>query len=284
MSLKRLSENVSKVNVGKKCKRDIYVIKRNLRFVIPYYHEWKTYAKERWFGRTLLDIYTNEFSRATANTNVKEAIDEGRIRINNQIVQSNYLIKNNDLITYTTHRHETPVKGTSLFPFIHETKDYLVLNKPSSCPIHPCGRYRENSITNILMNENNLNNLHVLYRLDRLTSGLLILGKNKEFAQYLSFLIRERYVRKQYLCKCFGHFQSALSCNVKIQIMNHRGLCKVDMENGKESMTPFIPLKYDPSTNTTIVLCKPFTGRTHQIRIHLQFLGYPIVDDTLYNS
>ncbi|KAI3382995.1 hypothetical protein SNEBB_000852 [Seison nebaliae] len=66
--------------------------------------------------------------------------------------------------------------------------------------------------------------------------------------------------------------------------MNHRDLCKVDMENGKESMTTFIPLKYDPSTNTTIVLCKPFTGRTHQIRIHLQFLGYPIVDDTLYNS
>ncbi len=117
-----------------------YYFENGLRKVYPYFFGWNTTAKERWFGRTLVDIYKNEFTRAIINQSIEKLIETGKIRVNGQIKPLNYLIKNGDRISHTKHRHEIPVLDDEI-KIIHEDDDFLVVDKPCSIPMHPCGRY-----------------------------------------------------------------------------------------------------------------------------------------------
>jgi 23S rRNA-/tRNA-specific pseudouridylate synthase len=82
----------------------------------------------------------------------------------------------------------------------------VVIDKPSSIPVHPCGRYRQNSILFILSKEHNLKNLHSVHRLDRLTSGLLVLAKNKKEAARFSELMQNKEIKKRYIALVHGAF------------------------------------------------------------------------------
>ena len=117
-----------------------YYFENGLRKVYPYFFGWNTTAKERWFGRTLVDIYKNEFTRAIINQSIEKLIETGKIRVNGQIKPLNYLIKNGDRISHTKHRHEIPVLDDEI-KIIHEDDDFLVVDKPCSIPMHPCGKY-----------------------------------------------------------------------------------------------------------------------------------------------
>lgn len=139
-------------------KQTEYYFENGLRKVYPYYFGWNTTAKERWFNRTLLDIYTTEFSRATFNQSVKNLILSGKIRCNGQIKPLDYKIKNGDRISHTKHRHEIPVLGDRI-KIIYDDENFLVVDKPCSIPIHPCGKYRYNSLSIILIKEMGYSNL-----------------------------------------------------------------------------------------------------------------------------
>ncbi|XP_070067655.1 pseudouridylate synthase RPUSD2 isoform X3 [Drosophila takahashii] len=161
-------------------------------------------------------------------------------------------------------------------------KDIVVVNKPASIPVHPCGRYRHNTVVFILAKEHNLKNLRTIHRLDRLTSGLLLFGRTAEKARALELQIRTRQVQKEYVCRVEGRFPDGIvECNEKIDVVSYKiGVCKVSPK-GKDCKTTF--QKIGEVGDESIVLCKPLTGRMHQIRVHLQFLGYPISNDPLYN-
>ncbi|XP_017042842.1 RNA pseudouridylate synthase domain-containing protein 2 isoform X3 [Drosophila ficusphila] len=161
-------------------------------------------------------------------------------------------------------------------------KDIVVVNKPASIPVHPCGRYRHNTVVFILAKEHNLKNLRTIHRLDRLTSGLLLFGRTAERARELELQIRTRQVQKEYVCRVEGRFPDGIvECNEKIDVVSYKiGVCKVSPK-GKDCKTTF--QRIGEVDNDSIVLCKPLTGRMHQIRVHLQFLGYPISNDPLYN-
>jgi lysosomal alpha-mannosidase len=133
-------------------KQTDYYFENGLRKVYPYWFGWTTWVKERWFGRTLLDIYTTEFMRAVAHVNVKELIETGRIRVNGQPSALDYKLKNGDRVTHCKHRHEIAVIGDPI-RILHDDEDYLVVDKPCSIPMHPCGKYRYNSLNIILIKE-----------------------------------------------------------------------------------------------------------------------------------
>ena len=124
--------------------------------------------------------------------------------------------------------------------------------------------------------------LHFINRIDRLTSGIVILAKTKESAQRKLLEMTQRQIQKRYLCRVWGDFPDALECHEPLKIVAHRlGLTHVSKE-GKECKTSFKKLSFNG--RTSLVEAVPFTGRTHQIRVHLQYLGYPIANDPLYAS
>ena len=202
--------------------------------------------------------------------------------MNNEPCSVDYVVQNNDFISHKVHRHELPVTDQRV-RVIHEDDEVVVVDKPPSIPVHPCGRYRHNSILFILAKEEGFKSLHTVHRLDRLTSGVLIFSKTSAKARAMEQLIKAREVQKEYVCRVVGEFpDEEVVCEQPLEVISYKiGLVVVD-KKGKECKTTFRRISY--KDGVSIVKCWPKSGRMHQIRVHLQFLGFPISNDPLYNS
>lgn len=259
-----------------------YYIENGLRKVYPYYFTFTTFTKGRWVGEKILDVFAREF-RAHPAAEYERCIRAGTLTVNYERVDPDYRLKHNDLLANVVHRHEVPVTSQPI-TLVHIDEDIVVVNKPASIPVHPCGRYRHNTVVFILAKEYNLKNLRTIHRLDRLTSGLLLFGRSPKKARQMEHQIRNRQVQKEYVCRVDGEFpDDEIECLEPIEVVSYKiGVCKVSPK-GKDCSTVFKSLGYNMASNTSVVLCKPKTGRMHQIRVHLQYLGYPVVNDPLYN-
>lgn len=261
----------------------LYVIDGPLRRVTPYYFTYLTYCKLRWRDRKLVDIFIEEF-RDRDPEFYKKTIAEGKVLLNKKQSTIDSIVKNGDLISHRCHRHEPPVSSRPI-KIVFEDKDVVAIDKPSGIPVHPTGRFRYNTITKILQHELGFT-VHPCNRLDKLTLGLMFLGKTPKGAEFFVKQIRERTVRKEYIARVKGNFPNGtIVANQPLHTISPKhALNVVDFENGKPAETEFQRLSYDPETDTSIVKCHPLTGRTHQIRVHLQYLGYPIANDPMYLS
>ncbi len=307
-----------------------YFLEDGLRKVVPYHFTYNTYCKQRWRGRELLDIFASEFrdrpkeyyvmlfclfrSNAFANMSQKDAIERGKVVVNGKPVPSIHaIVQNGDVISHTLHRHEPPCTAQPI-GIVHEDDDMIVINKPAGLPVHPAGRYNYNSIIEIMRAERGYEwNPLPCNRLDRLTSGVMFIGKHPKAAEKICAQIKDRTVRKEYVARVMGEFpEGEVICEQPIlQISPKLGLNRV-RANGKEARTVFRRLAYYPATQVkvskncnvtddtgtekdaampwkrregySIVRCLPLTGRTHQIRVHLQYLGHPISNDPIYSN
>ncbi|EMG46328.1 RIB2 Bifunctional protein RIB2 [Candida maltosa Xu316] len=260
-----------------------YVIEGRLRRVTPYYYTYLTYCKLRWIDRKLVDVFIDEFRDRTPEA-YRQAIDQGTVKINSKSANLESVLKNGDLISHRSFRREPPVSSREI-KIVYEDDELLAIDKPSGIPVHPTGRYRYNTVTKILEQEMG-KTAHPCNRLDRLTSGLMFLGKSSKGANKMMEQIRERNVLKEYVARVKGEFPIERIVVDKPLFTKSPKLTLnvVDFENGKEAKTEFQRISYDPESNTSVVKCHPLTGRTHQIRVHLQYLGYPIANDPIYSS
>lgn len=289
-----------------------YYFEDGLRRVSPYFYTYNTWCKERWRGRQLVDVFESEF-RDRPVEYYRAAMVSGQVAVNGKTVGPHHILKNGDLISHTTHRHEPPVAADPI-AVIHEDDDMVVINKPSGVPVHPAGRYNYNSVVEIMKAERGPSfSPRPCNRLDRLTSGIMFIAKHAKAAERLGVQIYQRTVRKEYVARVIGRFPDGeVVCDQPIlQISPKLGLNRV-RANGKASRTVFKRLAYyppasgpdgsqhnnGPSTKLeagsepssackadegySIVRCLPVTGRTHQLRVHLQFLGHPIQNDPIY--
>lgn len=283
-----------------------YYLEDGLRKVTPYHYTYNTFCKERWRGREILDIFASEF-RDRPQEYYEKAIKEGRVVLNGKPVPStSTIVKNGDVISHTLHRHEPPCTASPI-GIVHEDDNIIVIDKPAGMPVHPAGRYNFNSIIEVLRADRGYGwNPLPCNRLDRLTSGIMFIGKHKQAAEDMSAQIRGRTVKKEYICRVVGEFpEGEVVCEKPIlQISPKLGLNAV-RANGRESRTVFKRLAYYPPkdngkpkqeqddathdgqpwkklTGYSIVRCFPVTGRTHQLRVHLQYLGHPISNDPIY--
>ncbi|KAF2084001.1 pseudouridine synthase [Saccharata proteae CBS 121410] len=289
-----------------------YYLENGLRRVHPYHFTYNTYCKERWRNREILEIFASEF-RDRPIEYYKDAIEKGIIVLNEKKVPStSTLVKNGDVISHTMHRHEPPVTAKPI-GIVHEDNDMIVINKPAGVPVHPAGRYNYNSVVELIRAERHFTfNPMPCNRLDRLTSGVMFIGKHRAAAEKLSVQIKQRTVKKEYVARVIGEFpEGDIVCEKPIlQISPKLGLNRV-RANGKDARTVFRRLAYYPPRNNegdqeeadssgetrtenhrgtpwkrlrgySIVRCLPLTGRTHQLRVHLQFLGHPISNDPIY--
>lgn len=197
---------------------------------------------------------------------------------------------------------------------VHEDNDMIVINKPAGVPVHPAGRYNYNSVVEIMRHErgNGWNPLPC-NRLDRLTSGVMFVAKHAKAAEQLCDQIQGRTVKKEYVARVIGEFpEGEVVCEQPVmQISPKLGLNRA-RASGKDAQTIFKRLAYYPPLPSnsdrltkcdrrtdqektrdlkmswkakegfSIVRCLPLTGRTHQIRVHLQYLGHPISNDPIY--
>lgn len=253
-----------------------------LRYVVPYKFILRTYTKKRWFDRGILEVLSQEFQAYPASY-YETALSSGRITVNDKTVRHDYLLQDHDFIAHHVHRHEPPVID-GVIQTIAECEEILVVNKPASIPIHTTGRYRHNTLLKHLETKHG-QKLFTCHRLDRLTSGIIVLLKTTQKAKEYGALFRAQKVSKTYLALCDGEFPvDGLSCSEPILQVSHKlGINKVDHVNGKAAHTDFKRLHYDRATNRSLVLCLPQTGKMHQIRVHLAHRGYPITNDPIYS-
>jgi tRNA pseudouridine synthase 8/2,5-diamino-6-(5-phospho-D-ribitylamino)-pyrimidin-4(3H)-one deaminase len=261
-----------------------YLVDGRLRRVNPYFFTYLTYCKMRWRDRKLLDIFVEEF-RDRDEAYYKKTIAAGQVTINKKVATLDTIVKNGDLISHRCLRREPPVTAAEI-KIVFENDEIVVIDKPSGIPVHPTGRYRFNTITKVFQHEFG-KTVHPCNRLDRLTSGLMFLGKTAKGADNFVKQIRDRSVKKEYIARVVGEFppNEEIMVDQPLRTISHKhGLNRIDTENGKEAKTMFQRVSYDPESNTSVVKCFPQTGRTHQIRVHLQYIGYPIANDPIYSN
>lgn len=158
----------------------IYYCKNGLRLVKEYEHKFVTFTKKRWLNQPLLDIYTKEFHAHTKQY-YEAAIKSGKITVNNETVPLTYRLKDNDRIVHTLVRKEIPVFDSPI-DILHETDDFIAVDKPASMPVHQTGSYFYNTLLGVLEHENCLKGLKCVNRLDKQTSGVVFLAKNDKSA------------------------------------------------------------------------------------------------------
>lgn len=265
-----------------------------LRKITPYYNMRSVFVKGRWFGKTLTQVFTSEFK--LTETQCHERIKNKTLKLVREGASVDGLdekIENKDLLITSTHNHEPPVlqwceeeinneNFACGIPIIYQNQDILVIDKPNGIPTHPTAYFYKNTLTEVLKDGLGYQ-LFPCHRLDKITSGILVFAKNNETAMVLQEKIRERSVQKWYLARVEGNFIESIRADSPIFKFEPKRNFPAAFSPSRESITEFKKLGYSLELNESLVLCKPVTGRTHQIRIHLSRLGHPIVNDPFYN-
>lgn len=172
------------------------------------------------------------------------------------------------------------------FGIIHEDEEILVVDKPAPLAVHPVGAYSELNLHSLLKKDPRWENtaLHLAHRLDAETSGVLVIAKNHEAARFMGIEFLKGRVRKKYKALVFGlpnekegeiNFPLGYDASSGFQTVR-----VIDAENGEAAVTRFRVLW--SNEDYSYIEVEPLTGRTHQIRAHLSFIGHPIVGDKIY--
>ena len=168
---------------------------------------------------------------------------------------------------------------------LHEDEDILVLNKPRSMPTHPSQNHHSDTLANGVMHYYRHRNFtfRVITRLDRDTSGVVLIAKNRLAASQLSEQMQQQAIHKEYIALCHGIPQyTSGTIDAPIARADGSTILRCVSPNGKEAVTHYSVL----STHGDLSLIKlnPQTGRTHQLRVHLAHIGHPIYGDDMYGS
>jgi 23S rRNA pseudouridine1911/1915/1917 synthase len=167
------------------------------------------------------------------------------------------------------------------------TEEFVLFEKPSGLLIHPLNRHTEYSLIDELKAQFG-KDANIAHRIDQETSGLVLCGRNKVSERDLKMMFESRKIQKRYLALVHGKLEEELCIEEPLLRKNHesaivRMVVTVD-PSGKESKTFVKPLKYFANSDTTLVECSPYTGRQHQIRVHLFHVKHPIVGDPVYGQ
>ena len=176
-------------------------------------------------------------------------------------------------------------KSRGLKP-IFVDKNFLVFDKPSGVLVHPNTMATEYSMLDEVRTHSG-QNANGVHRIDMETSGLFLASRNKKAEHFLKSSFEKKTIQKQYLAWVVGEIKEPFTVEKSIAVRNDYSTCKHKVEiveEGKYAKTVFTPLAYDAELDTTLVECKPLTGRLHQIRLHLFHVKHPILGDPLYGT
>lgn len=172
-----------------------------------YKHDFKTFAKRRWIGVKLIDVFTTEFKAFSADY-YHNAIEVGKITVNDKSVPIEYRIREGDKIIHSTVREETPVLS-DIPKVLFENDSLVAFEKPSSMPVHACGNFMYNTLMKICEIELKYEVLKTVHRLDRQTSGIVFFAKKEEASNDFREAMVANKVSKVYYARVNGDFRKA---------------------------------------------------------------------------
>jgi 23S rRNA pseudouridine1911/1915/1917 synthase len=235
----------------------------------------------------------------TSRNKIQNAISSGMVLVNNQTIKSNYKVKPGDnIIFYSDNDPETYDIIPEEMPLniVYEDNHIMVINKPAGMVVHPgAGNFSGTLINGVAwhlrqqqpdIDENKLPRFGMVHRIDKNTSGLIVLAKSELAAVKLARQFFEHTVKRKYIALVWGNFEEAAG-TITGNIGRHPRFRKLmdvfpDGDYGKEAITHYSvleDLKY-----VSLIECRLETGRTHQIRVHMQHRGHPLFNDDVYGG
>ncbi len=240
-----------------------------------------------------LDSYIVTEDKDLSRATIQRLSEEGNILVNGTIKKNSYKVKTGDIIEINIPEiKETKLEAQDIpIEIVYEDSDIIVVNKPKGLVVHPANGNPDGTLVNAIMNicKDSLSGIGgekrpgIVHRLDKDTSGLLIIAKNDKAHINMSEQIKNRKVNKKYIALVRGVIkENEATINMPIaRSKKDRKKMAVD-KNGKEAITHFKVLKrYD---NYTLLEIKIDTGRTHQIRVHMSEIGHPVIGDEVYSN
>ena len=247
-----------------------------------------------------LDIFLTKRLENMTRSNIKKLIESKNVKINQKTINSpSKKIKKNDIIFVELSLvNEKKLLPSKIKLDIHfEDKDILIINKPKGMVVHPGAGNQENTLANALSfkyknNLSNLNGIHrpgIVHRIDKETSGLLVIAKNNISHANLGQQFSEHTIKRKYICLVWGvvrplngRVETLISRNKK-----NRQLMTVSDVNGKKAITNYKTIKiFDLKDipKISLIECELETGRTHQIRVHMKYKGASLLGDKQYGK
>lgn len=239
-----------------------------------------------------LDKYLPAILDESRSTVIKR-IEAETILVNGNLVKPSFLVKTGDIIEVNDfslpEMDVLPVKMD--LDIVYEDNDLMVINKPSGLTVHPGAGNYDNTLVNGLMYYTNElsdlsgeNRLGIVHRIDKDTSGLMIVCKNNKIHEVLAEGFKSKTIKRDYLALLVGEFphQSATIDAPIGRDPNNRKMYTVTDKNSKDAITDMeVITRYK---GYTLVKCRLRTGRTHQIRVHMKYIGFPVYNDPIYTN
>tara|TARA_B100000886_G_scaffold248588_1_gene175104 strand:- start:477 stop:1457 length:981 start_codon:yes stop_codon:yes gene_type:complete len=247
-----------------------------------------------------VDIFIKKREEIISRSRIKSLILDKKLKINNKvIIDPSKKISFNDKISLTIPE----LKKTSLKPYkykldiVYEDEDLMVINKPSGIVMHPGPGNLDNTIVNALINlgKKSLSNISgelrpgIVHRIDKNTSGLVVIAKNNQTHEHLSIQFSKHTIKRLYQLLIWGKIRPS---NGRIETLikrssKNRQMMEVSKIKGKKSITNYKTIEVFENKNTptlSLIECKLETGRTHQIRVHMNYIGNSVVGDDKYKK
>lgn len=245
---------------------------------------------DEYVGKRIDKILTqilSDYSR----TQIQLLIQNQNVRVNEKVVKASYKLEENDEIIV----HIPEAESTDILPenipldVVYEDSDVIVVNKPSGMIVHPSpGIYTGTLVNALLYHCHDLSGINgvmrpgIVHRIDKETSGLLMVAKNDKAHQSLSEQLQEHTVTRRYLALVHGvipHEFGRIEAPIGRDVNDRQKMTCTD-KNAKDAITNFkVVERFD---DMTLVECRLETGRTHQIRVHMQYIGHPVYGDPQY--
>ena len=168
---------------------------------------------------------------------------------------------------------------------VYEDKDLFAINKPAGIVVHPTNNTRKNSLIELLRRDRGDKEIQLVHRLDRETSGVLLLAKNREAARWCGQALMSHAVRKVYLARVYGRLsdkKGTIEADIGRAASSRVHVRQAVVAEGESALTRYRVRTFEDTT--TVLELEPVTGRRHQLRVHCEWLGHPIVGDPLYGK
>ena len=223
---------------------------------------------------------------------ISKNIKNGNITVNNSIVKNGYMLKAGDIVRIKDLTVDTSVKAEDIpLQILYEDDDIIVVNKKSGMVVHPGNGNYSHTLVNALMgytdelsDEGGSERCGIVHRIDKDTSGILLIAKTNEAHRILSDGFKNKTIKRKYIALVHGVIEAnkgKIDAPIGRSKVDRKKMCVTD-ENSKHAVTNFTVLeRYKNATLIELVL---ETGRTHQIRVHMEYIGHPIVNDPVYSK
>ena len=247
---------------------------------------------------TRLDILLSNYSKSNrlglSRVFIKGLILAGSVRVKGEaVIKPHYKVKSGEEISFnfTTKIKDTLKAEDIKLDIVYEDEDLAVINKPTGMVVHPAPGNYEHTLVNALKNifkslsDINPDRPGIVHRLDKETSGLLVIAKNNASHLDLVRQFAEHSVKKEYLAIVKGRVEfdeNLIEASIARHATKRKNMAVDFSDKAKEAKTYYRTLKR--YNNFSLLELKPFTGRTHQLRVHLDFIGHPILGDDKYGK